>query len=670
MVSGRYVLRAYTNWMKNYDPEFFFKKELTIVNTFRPLPQVTSIDSINVQFYPEGGHLVHGFEANIAFQAKNSKGQGVDFNGVLLGAAGETILNFGPDYAGMGSFKFVPKNGIQYKAVINTGNTEFYKSLPKVEAVGYALSLKSQDSVITITTMTNTDESDIYLLAHSRNVVSHAIHKKMSSGETVFSIPKRDLSDGINHFTIFNDALLPVAERLFFKQPDQLMAIDINGWQNPHAVKEMAYLQISTAANPHSNLSMSVFKLDSLNREANLNIVNYLYLQSDLKSHINNPSYFLSQDIPEKYIDLVMMIHGWSRFSWEDVFNPTTSDKKYVPEYRGHLIQGSIYDQKSKKPAEKINAYLSVLGKHPRFYVSRSDERGRIKFELQDSYGESDIVIGTNQMLDSIYKIEIWDSFSKKYTYINNNKLSLDEHLAESLLARSIGMQTQNVYHEKKINSYKSPNSDTSLFFMKPDSRYVLDEFTRFSTMEDIMREYMPEIFVISNKKGYSLRILDKERQVKYEDNPLVLYDGVPVFDTNKLMAVDPHRIKSIDIVRKRYFYGKSTYDGIVSCTSYNRDLEGLKVDPAYLLLNYEFAQSQRSFYVPDYRSTTTSTAPDRRNLLFWKADIVTNKDAIVNVEFSTSEKSGKYLIVVEGISNTGIPGYSSAILEVKEKLN
>ena len=475
-------------------------------------------------------------------------------------------------------------------------------------------------------------------------------------------------ADGVNHFTIFNDASLPVAERLFFKQPDNLMSIAIKGDQNQGAVKEMVNYQIIAAEN--AKLSMSVYKLDSLNKEPSVNIVDYLYLTSDLDARIHNPSYYLHHQTPAQHIDLLMMVHGWSRFAWENVMNPIEGDKKYVPEVRGHLIQGEISHKESGSPGENVNAYLSVTGKYPRFYLSRSDSQGRIKFELQDSYGDTDIVIGTNQLQDSAYTFEIWDAFSKGFQSFVNYELDIDQQLAAPLIARSIDMQTMNVYQEANINTYTSEDSDTSLFFMKGDKQYMLDDYTRFSSMEDIMREYMPEVFVNVNKGGFSLRILDNEHEVKYEDNPLVLYDGVPVFDMNEFMGIDPHRIKNIDVIRKRYFYGKSTFDGIISCSSYEQDLKGLTVDPTSLLINYKFAQLQRSFYTPDYSTNANSTIPDRRNLLFWKADILTSEEGVADVEFSTSEESGKYLMVIEGISEDGIPGYSTFTFEVNNEVN
>ena len=37
LASGNYMVRAYTSWMKNFSPEFFFEAPVTIVNTFTSL---------------------------------------------------------------------------------------------------------------------------------------------------------------------------------------------------------------------------------------------------------------------------------------------------------------------------------------------------------------------------------------------------------------------------------------------------------------------------------------------------------------------------------------------------------------------------------------------------------------------------------------------------------
>src|SRR3546814_606899 len=38
--SGKYRRRAYTRWMRNSPPDYYFEKQLTVVNTTRPLPRM------------------------------------------------------------------------------------------------------------------------------------------------------------------------------------------------------------------------------------------------------------------------------------------------------------------------------------------------------------------------------------------------------------------------------------------------------------------------------------------------------------------------------------------------------------------------------------------------------------------------------------------------------
>ena len=251
MVSGKYMLRAYTNWMKNYDAAFYFEKELTIVNTFRSLPALPATESFSLEFFPEGGQLVSGLESRVAFQATNKAA----FKGVLQNNLGDTILHFGPEHAGMGSFRFVPEKNMSYSATITSGDQKSSAKLPAVAASGQVLSLEGIDDMVQVSVHSNRGGDGVFLLVQSRNMVSHSVYKKLSDGQASFSIKIEDLADGINHFTIFDQAGIPVAERLYFKQPDGLMSIDINGRQN-QLVKEMVNYQITAAE--QAKLSMSV----------------------------------------------------------------------------------------------------------------------------------------------------------------------------------------------------------------------------------------------------------------------------------------------------------------------------------------------------------------------------------------------------------------------------
>ena len=118
--SGNYKLRAYTNWMKNFDPAIFFEKSVSIINLQKPgneaAPAITG--KYDVQFFPEGGNLVAGLKSNIAFKAVDQNAKSVFFTAVLLDN-NDTILKFKPEHAGIGNFYFTPQSNHFYKAVIN-----------------------------------------------------------------------------------------------------------------------------------------------------------------------------------------------------------------------------------------------------------------------------------------------------------------------------------------------------------------------------------------------------------------------------------------------------------------------------------------------------------------------------------------------------------------------
>jgi len=74
--SGVYRLRAYTNWMKNSDPGYYFEKPITIINTLKSPPRHPAISrNYDIQFFPEGGNLVQGIQSKVAFKIVDQAGK-------------------------------------------------------------------------------------------------------------------------------------------------------------------------------------------------------------------------------------------------------------------------------------------------------------------------------------------------------------------------------------------------------------------------------------------------------------------------------------------------------------------------------------------------------------------------------------------------------------------
>ena len=106
--TGIYTLRAYTNWMKNFDDNYFFQKNITIVNTLKNPETTPGKDSsiVQVHFFPEGGNLVSGIKSRVGFTVIDKNGGISNCQGYILDNNGDTITSFSPLVMGIGSFEF------------------------------------------------------------------------------------------------------------------------------------------------------------------------------------------------------------------------------------------------------------------------------------------------------------------------------------------------------------------------------------------------------------------------------------------------------------------------------------------------------------------------------------------------------------------------------------
>src|SRR6478609_5387301 len=144
LTSGNYQIRAYTNWMKNFDPEGYFRSSITIVNTFKEPDTLATatIEHYDAQFFPEGGNLVSGLKSRVGFRVINSQGIGIEFKGEIFDQNKNLVASFTPHKFGIGNFWFTPSTNQAYTAVITDahGGTSTYK-LPAVSEEGYVMSV-------------------------------------------------------------------------------------------------------------------------------------------------------------------------------------------------------------------------------------------------------------------------------------------------------------------------------------------------------------------------------------------------------------------------------------------------------------------------------------------------------------------------------------------------
>jgi len=153
-----------------------------------------------------------------------------------------------------------------------------------------------------------------------------------------------------------------------------------------------------------------------------------------------------------------------------------------------------------------------------------------------------------------------------------------------------------------------------------------------------------------------------------YVEDPLVMIDGVPLSDPNAIFSYDPLKAKRLDLVLNKYVFGKALFSGIISYSTYNGTFDAFELDPHLVGIDYHGLQLQREFYSPVYetREQIDSRLPDLRTTLLWKPDINVGKGGSTSLQFYSSDRSGEYIFVCQGITTSGEPVFSFTTFSVK----
>ena len=679
LASGSYVIRAYTAWMKNFDPAFYFAQPLTVVNALKASLPAAEDKRLRYQagFYPEGGNLVYGIASKVAFKIADAYGSGVSGTVSVADQDNNPVAVARPLSLGMGSFELTPAAGKRYRATISLSDTVMVQDLPVPYAEGFSLRLtEAGDSLlnIAISATGSVAGSTAYLLVHTRQVLTSGQVIQLNNGKASVQIDKKLLADGISVFTLFNTGRQPVCERLYCKTPDKNLVIQAESGQS-FQLRSRVPVMLTTrygTAPVQTNLSMSVFLLDSLQPAGYEDILSYLLLRSDLTGYIESPQLYFNKADPRApaALDNLMLTQGWRRFRWEDALQDKVPAFRFIPEMEGPVVNGTVTDRRSGSAIPGLSASLSVPGQEFSFGTAVSRQDGSIRFNPGNFYAGREVVAGAINPADSTARIDLENPFSERYGQYPAGKFQLPESWKEQLLMRSIQVQAENSYLiDKKQHSFLREQADTTMFYGKPDYHYHLDDYTRFITMVEVMKEFVMPVRVRKQGDKFRFRVYNSTPQTYFDEDPLILLDGLPVRDADKIMALDPLKVRDIDVLSHNYHIGAFSTPGVISYRTIAGDQAGYQLEPTEIVIEYEGLQHQRAFYAPVYQTgeQLNTRIPDLRNQLCWAPRLQTDNNGKNETSFYSSDVPGTYLIVVQGITAGGLAGSTSIKITVSK---
>jgi len=390
---------------------------------------------------------------------------------------------------------------------------------------------------------------------------------------------------------------------------------------------------------------------------------------------IENPGYFLdllpslndNMDNQDEMEDL-MLTRGWRRFNWRTGLIQRLSAPVFPPELNGHIIHGRLVG-KPGVPVYRVKSFLSVPSARTQFRATTADTAGNVKFELTGFYGSGEVIVQTGPHADSSLHVELISPFSQKYTGFPLPDFAIPDKHSRTLLYQSVRDQVERAYNGPKQNQFKNQSVDSTPFYVTPDESYLLDNYTRFLTMEEVLREYVASLNVARKNDRFELFLINKPRADYFHDEPLILIDGVPFFNTDELFQQDPKKIKRLDLINRQYALGSLTFNGIVNTSTYQGDLDGIQLNAHATVLDYPGIPAEREFFSPAYdtEASVNSRIPDYRTLLYWKPGIKQSEQEMKPIHFYSSDLPGNYAVVVQGITEDGVPGSRVIYFEVRK---
>ncbi|MGY3214059.1 hypothetical protein [Mucilaginibacter sp. HD30] len=655
-------------------------------------------ENIDLQFMPEGGHLVAGLISRVGFKAIGEDGKGFDVSGKILDSKGQQVSTFASAHIGMGSFEFTPVAGEIYTANIN-GVAKAY-AFPVVKLNGTTLSVKQQaDSIQALISATSDAKGTYNLIAVANGLVCFA--KTISVDKsTKISVDKKLFATGVARFTLFNN-YQPLNERIVFIDNHDSLNVSINTNKANYTPRDSIALNVTVKdpdGNPvQGNFSIAVtddsqVKLDSLST----NILNDLLLTSDLKGEIEQPGYYFTLN-KETDLDNLMLTQGWVGYTWQEAFQPKLP-YAYMPE-KEFVIKGKV-STAFGKPIERSNVVL-VANKPLTFKDTLTDNTGRFTFkglfpvdtaifklQARNKNGkEMNVKIDMDEVASPVFDLipltNPW-YVNTDSILLNNSKTriaeaqALSEYKGEGNVLKAATIKAKKVVQGSK--NLNGPGAADQI--IDEEELLKADKMTLEELLLKKIKGFavwwpgkpVPKAYYINGKRlflvidGYNIDsfFTGKTEQERYSFMKTYMdyftaedLTGLEVMFNAKYTAgyIIAYSASGVNIRKEPNPLLPYCY---LEITTRSKNGPFMQVTPGtYLYKTLPFSVA-KEFYSPKYtlKNKTTGLGTDQRSTIFWDANITTDKGGKATVYFYSADKAANYSVILEGTDMNGQLGY------------
>ncbi|WP_422106738.1 MG2 domain-containing protein [Winogradskyella sp.] len=669
-------------------------------------------DHLDIQFFPEGGHLVDGLLSTVAFKAIDYNGLGHRVEGTIKDNFGNTITTFSSNDLGMGTFKLLPEPNALHYAEIIKGNLSYKYQLPMARPNGSVMTLVSLRDELRLSIVSHNQTSETLSIKTSSRGVQYQNFSFELKDTITTSIPKASLPEGVIKISVLNDKNQTICERLVFNnRPDQRLKVHMVSDKIVYAQREAVRLALTIdSMQTKTPMSLSVLVLGKSRAETSRsykpNILASILLNSELKGFIEHPNYYFDKSNRSRHVDLdaMMLTQGWRDYKYQKEASITTF--KHDPE-TNLVLSGTIgeYFNPNKRPKKPMNLNLMIKNDIPQFYSLEVPSSGRYSFQLDDIYkpkseffmqvvdnGGKAVDFKIN--LDKKWRPEIQKQSKRSFSIPSSIKTNFTEQMQVVDQIKQNYETTFNTIalEEVNIKGYKLTPAREAFMKRHGEPTKVLEgsDLNKNppkwnSGLLSVIRAQFPnEIMIINegppNNQFLRAVVRGTERGGGFT---YVLVDNIPLsleeYRFVESMPVD--EIESIDILESPKNKNKycdqvlrtiicPTYVALINIyTKSGNGIFGMVKPKGFRINKIEGFSETAEFYAPKYENLSSQdwVIPDHRSVIHWSPDVELNEEGRAILEFYNDDHVGEVSVIIEAISKNGKMGYIEKTYKVKE---
>lgn len=672
---GRYAIRAYTNYMKNFGEDFFFTREFSVFNALRANPAsdttLFKADSLELEFYPEGGNFVACGFNRLGFKALGPDGRGINVEGIIYDEKEQVIASFKSQHAGMGMVQINPVAGKIYHARITKPYrvNKVYR-LPLVQPKGYIMQADAVNGGVKVIVFTNADkpasgDATVNVIVQSRGLAYFAQQGTIRNNAFFTVIKRSQLPEGISQITIFDSEGRPVAERLIHVSHNERIKLQIKTDSMVYGKRKRVTVMIDAAyqnqAPASGHFSVSVYDEGLLKQPESypLSIENYLSLTSDLKGYIEDPGYYFKDSLQEtkKNLDLLMMVQGWRRFTWSDVLRENRPTLMYRHE-RGIPISGRVLKIGGKQPpAESILKVMTMNGSVVRL---KPDSTGRfytdsllfldsmnLVFQTENRKGKKQPYKFSLDPVNPFYPTNYQTTFFQSFDASGYLDQQADEKLVQNLSKVKVLAETKITAKREPDPRLVNPNG--------PGGRVV-----------DVQKDLGGGVGYASINQMLFARVAG----LNFINGSWMIRGAGVGFAVNGILSPPDYvnMISPTDVDLIEVLFNSVQFAGMHVISITLRSGASISVEPIGInQAKYRGFYQAREFYSPRYDvKDNRHQLEDKRTTLHWEPIVITDENGRAAVTFFTADVASRYRILIEGITPDGYPGTGTGTFEVR----